>query len=290
MTQLEIRFLQFLESLRTDFSVKFFEGITMLGEETILILMIAVLYFAYDKRLALRIGYITITSMCVNNTVKNLVKRPRPFASGEVTPARAHTATGYSFPSGHTQTIASWSSAFAMYFKKAWVSVLAGVGIVAVAFSRLFLGVHYPSDVIVGAVLGVAIAVGLSIVYDRTKNIHKLYGITALVMLPFAIWFMITADPLYDDFFKLYGMLTGLFFAAGLEEKYAPIEYDVAVWKKVLRIVIGVAVVLAVKEGFKLVDVFGILRLSLLLDAIRYMLVVIVGFGLCPILFKKINM
>lgn len=290
MTQLEIQFLQFLESLRTDFSVKLFEGITMLGEETILILMIAVLYFAYDKRLALRIGYITITSMCVNNTVKNLVKRPRPFASGGVTPARAHTATGYSFPSGHTQTIATWSSAFAMYFKKAWVSVIAGVGIVAVAFSRLFLGVHYPSDVIVGAVLGVAIAVGLSVVYDRTKNIHKLYGITALVMLPFAIWFMITADPLYDDFFKLYGMLTGLFFAAGLEEKYAPIEYDVAVWIKVLRIVIGVAVVLAVKEGFKLVDVFGILRLSLLLDAIRYMLVVIVGFGLCPILFKKINM
>ena len=290
MTQLEIRFLQFLESMRTDFSVKLFEGITMLGEETILILMIAVLYFAYDKRLALRIGYITIASMCVNNTVKNLVKRQRPFASGGVTPARAHTATGYSFPSGHTQTIATWSSTFAMYFKKAWVSVLAGVGIVAVAFSRLFLGVHYPSDVIAGAVLGVGIAVGLSIVYDRTKNIHKLYGITALVMLPFAIWFMITADPLYDDFFKLYGMLTGLFLAAGLEEKYAPIEYDVAVWKKVLRIVIGVAVVLAVKEGFKLVDVFGILRLSLLLDAIRYMLVVIVGFGLCPILFKKCNL
>ena len=290
MTQTELLVLQFLEGMRNDFLVKLFEGITMLGEETILILLIAILYFAYDKHLALRIGYITITSMCVNNIVKNIVKRPRPFASGAVNPARAHTATGYSFPSGHTQTIATWSSAFAMYFKKAWVSVLAGVGIVAVAFSRLFLGVHYPSDVIVGAVLGVAIAVGLSVVYDRTKNIHKLYGITALVMLPFAIWFMITADPLYDDFFKLYGMLTGLFFAAGLGEKYAPIEYDVAMWKKVLRIVIGVAVVLAVKEGFKLVDVFGILRLSLLLDAIRYMLVVIVGFGLCPILFRKINM
>lgn len=290
MTQFEIQFLQFLESLRTDFLVKLFEGITMLGEETILILMIAVLYFAYDKRLALRIGYITITSMCVNNTVKNLVKRPRPFVVGEVNPARAHTATGYSFPSGHTQTISTWSTAFAMYFKKMWVSVLAGIAIVAVAFSRLFLGVHYPSDVIVGAALGVAIAVGLSIVYDRTENVHKLYGITTLVMLPFAIWFMITEDPLYDNFFKLYGMLTGLYFAAGLEGKYAPIDYDVATWKKVLRIVIGVAAVLAVKEGVKLVDVFGILRVSLLLDAIRYMLVVIVGLGLCPILFKKCNL
>ena len=287
MTQLEIQFLQFLENLRTDFWVKLFEGITMLGEETILILMIAVLYFAYDKRLALRIGYITITSMCVNNAVKNLVKRPRPFVVGKVNPARAHTATGYSFPSGQTQTIATWGSAFAMYFKKMWVSVLACVGIVAVAFSRLFLGVHYPSDVIVGAVLGVVIAIGLSIVYDRVENVHKLYGITVLVMLPFAIWFVITADPLYDDFFKLYGMLIGLYFAAGLEEKYAPIDYNVSVWKKVLRIVIGVAVVLAVKEGIKVLDVFDSLHMSLLLDAIRYMLVVIVGFGLCPILYKK---
>ncbi len=290
MTQLEIQFLQFLESLRTDFSVKLFEGITILGEETILILLIAVLYFAFDKRLALRIGYITVTSMCVNGVVKNIVKRPRPFASGLVNPARAHTATGYSFPSGHTQTIATWSTAFAMYFKKAWVRVLVGIGIVAVAFSRLFLGVHYPSDVIVGAALGIGIAIGLSVVYDKTANTRRLYGITALVMLSFAVLFVVGADPLYEDFFKLYGMLVGLYFANGLEEKYAPITYDVVAWKKVLRIVIGIGVVLAVKEGVKVVDIFGILRVSLLLDAVRYMLVVIVGFGLCPILYKKIGL
>ncbi len=290
MTQLEIQFLQFLESLRTDFLVKLFEGVTMLGEETILIIVIAVLYFAYDKRLALRIGYITVTSMCVNGVVKNIVKRPRPFASGEVTPARAHTATGYSFPSGHTQTFATWSTAFAMYYRKVWMGVLAGIGIVSVAFSRMFLGVHYPSDVMGGAVLGVGMAVALGIVYEKTVDIRRLYGITALVMLPFAVVFMVGADPLYEDFFILYGMLAGLYFANGLEAKYAPIRYDVVAWKKVLRIVIGIGVVLAVKEGFKVVDVFGILRVSLLLDTIRYMLVVIVGFGVCPVLFKKMNL
>lgn len=290
MTHTELLFLQFLESFRTDFLIKLFECITMLGEETILILLIAVMYYAFDKRLALRIGYITITSMCVNGVVKNIVKRPRPFASGAVNPARAHTATGYSFPSGHTQTIATWSTAFAMYFKKAWVRVPAGIGIVAVAFSRLFLGVHYPSDVIVGAALGIGIAIGLSVVYEKTTDTRRLYGITALLMLPFAVFFVVWADPLYDDFFKLYGMLAGLYLANGLEEKYAPITYDAAVWKKVLRIVLGIGVVLAVKEGFKVVDIFGILRVSLLLDAIRYMLVVIMGFGVCPILFKKMNL
>lgn len=290
MTQAELLFLEFLEGLRTDFSVKLFEYITMLGEETILILLVAVLYFAFDKRLAMRIGYITITSMCVNNTLKNLVKRPRPFVAGDVNPARAHTATGYSFPSGHTQTIATWATAFAMYFKKKWVSLLAGIAIIAVAFSRLFLGVHYPSDVIVGAVLGIAMAVGLSIICDKTEDLHRLYGITCLVMLPFAVFFLVTADPLYDDFFKLYGMITGLYFATRIEEKYAPIAYDVPWWKKVLRVVIAVGVVLAVKEGVKVIDVVDILRVSLLLDSIRYMLVVIIGFGVCPILFKKMNL
>lgn len=289
MTQAEIQFLQYLESLRTDFSVMLFEGITMIGEETILIILIAILYFAYDKKLAMRIGYITITSMCVNGVIKNWVKRPRPFASGEVNPARAHTATGYAFPSGHTQTVATWSTAFAMWFKKAWVSVLAGIAIATVAFSRLFLGVHYPSDVIVGALLGIAISIGLSIIYDRIKDTHKLYRNTGFILLPFAVFFMIKADPLFSDFFKLYGMLIGLCFATIIEEKYVQFAYDVVWWKKVLRIVIGLVVVLAVKEGVKLLDVFGILHITLILHTIRYMLLVIAGFGLCPILFKKIN-
>lgn len=287
MTQLELRFLTFLESLRTDFSVEIFEYITMLGEETILILMVAILYFAFDKKLAMRIGYITITSMCVNNTLKNLVKRPRPFVAGDVKPARAHTAMGYSFPSGHTQTIATWATTFAMYFKKKWVSLLAGIAIIAVAFSRLFLGVHYPSDVIVGAVLGIVMAVGLSIICDKTEDLHKLYGITCLVMLPFAVFFWVTADPLYDDFLKLYGMITGLYFATRIEEKYAPIAYDVPWWKKVLRIIIGLMVVLAIKEGTKLLDVTGILRISLVTDMVRYLLMVVAGFGFCPVMFKK---
>lgn len=289
MTQLELQFLQLLESMRTAFSLKLFEIITMLGEETLLILILAILYYAYDKHLALRIGYITLTSMCTNNVVKNIVKRPRPFAVGKVNPARAHTATGYSFPSGHTQTIATWSTVFAMKFRKTGVSVLAGIGIVAVAFSRLFLGVHYPSDVIVGAVLGIAISIGLSLIYDKTSDMQKLYRNTCFILFPFAILFMIKADPLYDDFYKLYGMLVGLCFATIIEEKYAPVTYDVKCWKKVLRVVAGIVAVLIIKEGMKLLDVFGNQRISLVLDAIRYMFVVIVGFGVCPILFKKMK-
>ena len=290
MTQAELQFLQFLESLRTDFSVKLFEGITMLGEETILIILIAILYFAYDKNLALRIGYITITSMCVNNVVKNVVRRPRPFASGAVNPARAHTATGYSFPSGHTQTIATWSTAFVMWLKKTWVGVFAGVAIVAVAFSRLFLGVHYPSDVIAGAQLGVTISVFLSIVYNRTEDMQKLYKNTCLVLLPFAVIFLLKADPLFSDFYKLYGMLIGLYAATVVEKRYASLTYDVAWWKKILRIVVGLVVVLAIKEGVKLLDVFGILHITLILHTIRYLLLVITGFGLCPVLYKKIKL
>lgn len=285
----EMDFLKLLEGLRTEQLIKLFELITMLGEEIILIFLIIILYFAYDKSMALRVFFVTIASNSVNGVVKNLVRRPRPFAVGDITPARVQTATGYSFPSGHTQTIATWSTTFAMKYKKWWVMVLAGLGIILVGFSRMFLGVHYPTDVIVGAILGIGISVLLNILYDKFQDKRKLYLIVFGILLPFAVYFLIVGDPMSKDFFKLYGMMAGLILAVGIEEKYAPLQYDVAIWKKIVRVVIGLAVAFAIKEGLKVFDVFGIERVTLLWSAFRYMSLVFGVCGLYPLLYKRLK-
>ena len=69
----EILFLKFLEAARTDFLNSFFEYVTMLGEETILVLVIAVIYFIFDKRLAQKILFITLSSLCTNSALKNII-------------------------------------------------------------------------------------------------------------------------------------------------------------------------------------------------------------------------
>ena len=287
MFAFELQFLKWLESIRTGFLTALFEGITILGEETLIILLVVGLWFAVDGKLAQKVFFVTIASTGLNGIVKNIAKVPRPFEKG-IAPVRKETATGFSFPSGHTQNFATCSTFFAIKFKKKWLTVLVAVFIGLVALSRLYLGVHYPSDVIVGVALGVGMAFLGNYLFDSAKDVKKLYLATLLVFVPFIIYFLIVADERFADFFKVFGMMGGLTLIGFLDEKMEPISYDVPWWKKLIRIVIGVAIAFALKEGLKVFKMGG-LHVELLVDALRYFVVVLAVGYLCPLLFKKIK-
>ena len=289
MFAFELQFLKWLEGLRTSFLNVFFEGVTMLGEETLIILLVVALWFAVDKKLAQQVFFVTATSLSVNGIIKNFAQVPRPFTKG-VNCLRPETATGYSFPSGHTQGFATWSSFFAAKFKKTWLTVLVAVLIGLVAFSRLYLGVHYPSDVIVAVALGVGLSILGNYLFEKVKDVKKLYLGAFLILAPFIVYFLFVADPLFADLFKTFGMVGGMVAVAFLDEKTEPLSYDVAWWKKLIRIVVGVVLAVALKEVIKLVNVFDVMQISILIDALRYFIVVMAVGYLCPLLFKKIKL
>ena len=289
MFAFELQFLRWLEGLRTSFLDAVFEGITMLGEETLIILLVVALWFAVDKKLAQQVFFVTATSLSVNGIIKNFAKVPRPFTKG-ISCVRLDTATGYSFPSGHTQGFATWSSFFATKFKKSWLSILVAVLIVLVGFSRLYLGAHYPSDVIVAIALGVSFSVLGNYLFEKVKDVKKLYFATLLILAPFIVYFLCVAEPLFADLFKTFGMVGGLVVVSYLDEKTEALSYDVVWWKKLVRILLGVVIAVALKEAIKLVNVFDVLQISLLIDAVRYFTVVVAVGYLCPLLFKKIKL
>lgn len=289
MFAFELDFLKWLESIRTDFWNIFFQGITAIGEEILMIIIVVTLWYAVNKRLAQRILYITASSLCLNVIVKNFTKIPRPFMKG-VNCLRADTATGYSFPSGHTQMFSTWSTSFAIKYKKLWITILTIVLILLIGFSRMYIGAHYPSDVIAAIIIGVGLSFLGNMLFDKIKDTKKLYLGTLLLFMPFIVYFLFRADPLFEDLYKLFGMICGLTLVAYLDEKCEDLSYDVSWWKKLLRIVIGVAVAFVLKEGIKAINVFEIVQISLLFDVLRYFVVIFsLGF-LCPALFKKINL
>ena len=287
MFAFELQFLKWLESMRTSFLTTLFEGITILGEETLVILLVVALWFAVDSRLAQKVFFVTICSTGLNGIIKNIAQVPRPFDKG-VVPVRKETATGFSFPSGHTQSFSTWSTLFAIKFKKKWLTILVAVLITLVAFSRLYLGVHYPSDVIVGLALGVGTAFLGNYLFEREKDVKKLYVAVLLIFLPFIIYFLIVAHERFGGFFKAFGMMGGLTLIAFLEEKSEPLSYDVPWWKKLIRIVIGVALAFVLKEGLKIFEM-GEVHVDLVVDTLRYFAVVLAVGYLCPLLFKKIK-
>lgn len=289
MFAFELNFLKWLESLRTDFLNMLFEAITILGEETLIILFVVAIWFAVDRKLAQQVFFVTATSLSINGIIKNFAQVPRPFTKG-ISCVRVDTATGYAFPSGHTQGFATWSSFFAAKFKKTWISILVGVLITAVAVSRLYLGAHYPSDVIVGVALGVGISLFGNYLFAKVKDVKKIYLGTFLILTPFIVYFLIAADLLFADLFKTFGMVGGMVAISFLDENTEPLSYDIAWWKKLIRIVIGVVLAVVLKEAIKLLNVFEIMQISLLIDAVRYFIVVMTVGYLCPMLFKKIKL
>lgn len=286
----EIAILKWLEGLRSPFWNRFWEGVTLFGEDTVMIILVAILYFMIDKKAAHRICFLMVTSLGLNGILKNLIKMPRPFSTGDVSCVRPETATGYSFPSGHTQNFTTWSTAFAAYWKSRWLWIVALIGSAMMGFSRMFLGAHYFSDVAAALILGIGISLLGNYVYDKFPNKNKLYLSVFLGFTPFFLFFLWDSDPLFADFFKCYGLLGGFLVSVNLEEKYGDFPVNVPFWKKLIRMVVGIMLAIVLKEGIKNLWIPATLPVSLLWDSFRYFALVLVIFGMYPILIKKLNL
>jgi membrane-associated phospholipid phosphatase len=106
----------------------------------------------------IQIGSGLLISMVSNYGTKNIFKRPRPYDTyPDILTPLAHE-TSFSFPSGHTSSAFNLATSLSLQFPKWHIAVPAFIWASTVAFSRMYLGVHYPSDVFIGIIMGVATA------------------------------------------------------------------------------------------------------------------------------------
>lgn len=163
MTSADLGFLLTIESLRTPFLNTFFLAITRFGEETVLLPLICLLYWIFNKRLAITISMSFLPAVIVNNLLKVTFMIPRPWLrEPRIIPVEGAvgSATGYSFPSGHTANAVSVYGAAAQFFSKHRLTkIILWVFILLIAFSRVYLGVHTPLDVIVSFLIGLVLLV-----------------------------------------------------------------------------------------------------------------------------------
>lgn len=160
------------ENVHSAFLTMFFRIVTLLGEGGIFWIAVAVilLFFKKTRRSGICIGASLLIGVIVGNgIIKNVVARPRPYDAIEGIESVVSHLSDYSFPSGHS--LCCFEAATALAMNRTWWAIPAYVGAVLVAVSRLFLFVHYPTDVICGALLGVLFGVLGSLaagaIYDR---------------------------------------------------------------------------------------------------------------------------
>lgn len=275
---MELDILRAIQSIHHPFLDAFFLGITMLGEEIFIVPLLAVIFWTLDKKFGEVLAFTIFSSLLLNNALKELFFMERPIGQEGIRTLRPETATGKSFPSGHSQNAGATAGALSLGLKKKVVTITAMTLMLLIGLSRLYLGVHYPKDAIVGILLGLLVAFTVSKIIPKVETM-KLYLLVLILFLPGLI-FVNSAD-----FIKSLASYMGFVVGIHLEKRAVNFSTEGTPIKKVLRVLLGIILILLIKEG--LGQVFPD---TLIFDFIRYFLITFVAIGLYPWIFKKIRL
>lgn len=287
----ENQFILWFQSLsgKGSFLYYLMNFISMFGEEMILVGIVGLLYWGLDKKGGEQVGFMMISTALVNPLIKNIVCRTRPFDS-DVGIENFRDVDGYSFPSGHSSGSSSTLVGTTYVYRKKkykWLISLAVIIPVLVALSRTYLGAHYPTDVICGLILGVAMVFFIALLYKVVPNKYFIYGGMAIIGI--AGFFYCTTS----DFYTAYGLLVGFICGIIFEEKITKFNNTKVWWRIILRVAVGGGLFLGLNELFKLIvgacyhDYKDNVWFERIFRTLRYAIITFAMIGVYPLLFVQ---
>ena len=293
-------FLYFLEDLRTPWLDTIMSALTHLGGETVFLVAALVMFWCVDKKQGYYLLSVGFIGTLVNQFLKINCRIPRPWIRDPrftiVESARAE-ATGYSFPSGHSTSSVGTFGVLATESKNWRLRLSAAALCLLIPFTRLYLGVHTPADVLVGSAISLAFLILLRpIIYrEDGKFMPWLLGVMLLLSAAFVAYMELFPFPTNVDRANLHSALENSYTLLGalvgmLIVYRADRDLDFptkGIWyAQILKCALGLALVLLVKEGLK-TPLDTLLGGHMAARAIRYMAVVLAAGILWPLTFPR---
>lgn len=291
-------FLRLLEGMRSPLLNRVFQFITYFGQELLIIAVICILYWCVNKRFAYQLGFTYFTAGLCVQTLKITFRIPRPWILDPAfhpVDSAVGAATGYSFPSGHTQGGTCLFAPLAFQAKRRWIKVLCVAAFLLIGFSRLYLGVHTPKDVIVS--MGISLFFSWLVFHYRgilldnnryAKIISILLAIASVAVSIYALVLLNkgTIDARYaSDCCKAAG--AGLGFAVGwyVERTYLQFSTQTkTLLGQILKLLIGLAVAFFLKTFMK-----NMIGSSILMKMLQYFILVLWVLIIYPYCFTKLQ-
>lgn len=313
-----IQFILWLQSLGEwiAYPMLFF---SLLGTEIFYILIAPAIYWLWNPALGLRLGLFLNLSGAINNILKITFHQPRPYWYDKA--VKAYTAeSSYSIPSGHAQNaVVTWGT-LAYYLPRKWGKTIAILLIFLISISRIFLGVHFPSDVLVGWLIGLVLlwamirleapvlewmkkqSLGIQILTIFLASLSIiLFGYLALATqgdwivppqwVEYAQLAFPDQAPINPQSLSRVVTSAGAFFGMALGGLWMYQKGGFSVkglwWQLILRFIVGLIGALLIWLGLDMIFPDGETLIPVLLRFIRYALVGLWITALAPMLFIK---
>lgn len=293
--------LYWFEDIRNPVLDSFFSTITYLGSETLFIVVALIIYWCVNKNKGYYLMTVGFFGTLLNQFLKLICRVPRPWVRDSrftiVEAARAD-ATGYSFPSGHTQSVTCSLGCTARSVRNWAVRIVLMVLIALTAISRMYLGVHTPADVGVSLLLSVAMIFLFNPIFENGEahpgRVYAVMSALFVCSVAYVIFNEVHAWPAEMDRvnlkhgiqngYLLMGCSAAMVLSYYLEQKFIRFDTQASLSVQILKVAVGLVLVLAIKSGLKPVlnALFGGHPIE---RAIRYFAVVMFAACVWPLTF-----
>ena len=297
-----MEFLRVLEGVRTPFMDTLMSLITQLGDELFFMVISITMFWCIDKRRGYYLLSVGFVGTIINQFLKLWFRIPRPWVLDPdftIVESAREAATGYSFPSGHTQNAVGTFGGVARSAKEKGVRIAGIVVLLLVSFSRMYLGVHTPMDVGVSFVIATVLLLVMYPFFEQMErkpnSMYVLLGIMTAMGVAYLLFvsfysFPSDVDPANlssgtKNAYTLLGATLGVFAAFYVDQKYTHFETEAPLLGQLLKLVIGLALTMAIKAGTKPV-LNALFNGHQSADFVRYFLMVIFAGVLWPMTFK----
>jgi membrane-associated phospholipid phosphatase len=265
-----------------------FRAITFMGEEDFFMILLPLMLWCVDFAFGARLTFFFLFSTVLNSATKGAFAHPRPF---ELDPAvKLHDATGYGLPSGHSQSAVVVWGTIASYARKWWAWAVAIALMVAIGFSRIYLGVHFPTDVLAGWTIGVILLAAYILLVPRIEAWLKSLNLVVRLVLVTAIPLVLALLHPTSDTLAAMGVFLGAGVGIVLTGQWVHFDASGPFWQRALRLLPGAIILLIFRIGLKAIFPDEGEALYAVLRFVRYVVVGLwAGLG-APWLFVKLRM
>ncbi|MDH8001055.1 phosphatase PAP2 family protein [Bacillus cereus] len=278
MVNIDMLLLEWMTSFEGSVLTTFFKLVSSLANETLYLVIISFLYWCVSKRKAFHMIVMLCFSGYIGIMVKEFMKIPRPYTYDGIEALYEKSAAGYSFPSTHVQLSTTFWGSFMILCKKRIVWIIGIIFIILVAISRLYLRVHWLSDII-GAVLFSVIVVYLYTKVTMGLSDRKFILLQRIILAVSLIMYVMTSQV---DNLKLLGVLTGSTIGIMLENHFINMNENNDFKMQVVKTVLGLSIMLIMQFILKKVipDMYYL----------RYAVTGITITFLCPFMFHMLRL
>ncbi len=294
--------LYWFESIRNPILDAVMSLITRLGEETVFMVVAMFVFWCVDKRRGYYLLSVGFVGTLINQWLKIVCRVPRPWVRDPdftIVESAKEAATGYSFPSGHTQSAVGTFGGVARFTSSVFLRVLCIVLALLTAVSRMYLGVHTPADVGVSLVVAVVLVVVLYPLMESTlwfpKRMYAVIGVMLALSLAFVGFMELYPFPADTDAanlasavknsYTMAGSVAGMLVVYVFDSKVLKFSTRAPWWGQIIKLAGGLALAVAVKSLLKapLLSLCGGHDIA---NALRYFLMVATAGCVWPMTFR----